>query len=172
MVSEEITARVRSYIRHQATKSRDFIVDLVATSQARYLDVIDGLDDALVVKNPAPGEWSVRELTLHVLTTEASVARMIEATARGEKPPAEKRGLAMVGDDDPTTPFAVIVDRLRGVNAAMLDAIRGMPDPPDTSLEPEHPFFGPLNCVEWAVFQRVHDEDHVQHANKIVAAVR
>jgi hypothetical protein len=29
-----------------------------------------------------------------------------------------------------------------------------------------------LNCKEWAAFQRVHDEDHVQHAEKILAAVR
>ena len=34
-----------------------------------------------------------------------------------------------------------------------------------------HPFFGPLNCLEWAGFQRVHDLDHIQHARRIIAAV-
>jgi hypothetical protein len=171
MVTEDVAARVKSYIQHQATKSRDFVVDLVATSQGRYLEIVSAIDDHVAARKPAPDEWSIRELTLHVLTTQASVARMVEATARGEQPPVEKRGIGMTRADDASAPFASLVDELRGVNADMLSAIRGMPDEPDTSLTPPHPFFGPLNCVEWAVFQRVHDEDHVQHANKILAAV-
>jgi hypothetical protein len=35
-----------------------------------------------------------------------------------------------------------------------------------------HPWFGELNCREWAVFQRVHDEDHIRHAGKMVEAIR
>jgi hypothetical protein len=35
MVTEDVAARVKSYIQHQATKPRDFGVDLVATSQGR-----------------------------------------------------------------------------------------------------------------------------------------
>jgi len=34
----------------------------------------------------------------------------------------------------------------------------------------DHPFFGPLNCREWAVFQRVHDGDHAQQVEQIKAA--
>ena len=54
----------------------------------------------------------------------------------------------------------------------MLETILGLPDAPDTSITPPHPFFGDLNCREWAAFQRVHDEDHIQHAAKILAVVR
>jgi hypothetical protein len=171
MVSEDIASRVKSYIQHQATKSREFVVDLVATSQGRYIDIVGNVSDDVAARKPAPDEWSIRELTLHVLTTQASVARMVADTARGNEPAPEKRGLGMTRSDDPAAPFASIVEELRGVNADMLDAIRAMPEPPNTSITPPHPFFGPLNCVEWAVFQRVHDEDHVQHANKILAAV-
>jgi hypothetical protein len=45
-----------------------------------------------------------------------------------------------------------------------------MPEQPNIELKSPHPFFGPLNASEWAVFQRVHDEDHAQHAQKIIAA--
>jgi hypothetical protein len=45
-----------------------------------------------------------------------------------------------------------------------------MPESPNLELKAAHPFFGMLNCAEWAVFQRVHDEDHAQHAQKIIAA--
>ena len=34
----------------------------------------------------------------------------------------------------------------------------------------DHPFFGPLNCRKWAVFQRVHDGDHAGQIEKIKAA--
>ena len=171
MVSEDVATRVQSYIKHQATKSRDFILEFVATSQGRYIDLVSQVDDDVAVRKPAPDEWSIRELTLHVLTTEASVSRMLAAAARGEQPPSEKRGIGMTRADDPARPFADVVEELRGVNADMLTAIRDMPEIPDVSLTPPHPFFGPLNCLEWAVFQRVHDEDHVQHANRILAAV-
>lgn len=171
MVSEDIAARVRSYIGHQATKSRGAIVDLVATSQNRYIDIVGTVGDDIAILKPAEDEWSLRQLTLHVMTTQASVARMMAEAARGEEPAPEKRGIGMTREDDPSHSFAVLIDELRQVNAGMLDAIRAMPDPPDISIMPPHPFFGPLNCLEWAVFQRVHDEDHVQHANKILAAV-
>jgi hypothetical protein len=75
----------------------------------------------------------------------------------------------MVEDDG--RPFAALLDDLRALDDEMLAAIRDLPAPPDTSITPAHPFFGPLNCLEWAAFQRVHDEDHVQHAGKIIAAL-
>jgi hypothetical protein len=76
----------------------------------------------------------------------------------------------MMGDDD-GRPFAAMIEELRALDAEMLQTIRDLPAAPDTSVTPTHPFFGPLNCLEWAAFQRVHDEDHVQHAGKILAAV-
>jgi hypothetical protein len=73
--------------------------------------------------------------------------------------------------DDGGEPFAGLVGELEKVNAQMIETIVAMPEAPDTAIKPAHPFFGPLNCLEWAVFQRVHDEDHVQHAGKILKAV-
>jgi hypothetical protein len=172
MVSQDIVERVKSYMRHQATKPHDAILDIVATSQGRYLDVVGGLDDDVAAKKPAPDEWSVRELTRHVIQAQAGVADIVQHASRGQRPPPGDRPRAagtMMDDDG--RPFAAYVAELRDVNARMLEAIRALPDAPDTSLMLPHPFFGDLNCLEWAVFQRVHDEDHVQHAQKILAAV-
>ena len=171
VLSDDIRARVRSYIQHQATKSREAIVDLVRTSQTKYVDVISSVPDELTTKQPDPDEWSIRQLTLHVITAEGGVARLVAATGRGDDVTTGDRVLGMSQDDD-GRPFAQLVDELRRLNAGMLDAIRDLPDPPQTSMTPLHPFFGPLTCLEWAVFQRVHDEDHIQHANKILDAVR
>ena len=170
MVSEDVAARVTSYIQHQGTKSSDALVDLVSGSQARFLETVGGLSDDVASRSPAEGEWSVRELMLHVLAAETGVTRLVEGLARGEAPAREARPGGTAPDDG--RPFVELVDQLRGVNASMLAAIRGLPAEPDLSTKSPHPFFGPLNCREWAAFQRVHDEDHIQHAAKILAAVR
>lgn len=170
MLTDDVRARVTSYIQHQGTKSSAALADLVRTSQQRYVDVISAVADDVAAKKPADDEWSIRELTRHVVTTQRFVAGLIWHTARGQEPPPRPGGLGMTIDDD-DRPFAGWVAELRDANEAMLETIAGLPDEPDTSIKPAHPFFGPLNCREWAAFQRVHDEDHVQHAGKILAAV-
>ncbi len=171
MVSEDVIQRVGGYIRHQATKSRGAIVDMVAANQQRYLEAIGALsDDAANRRPPADGEWCVRELTLHVIATEEYVARAIHHAARGEQPPPRvpPGGIGMTIPDE-GQPFAALVERLRATNEQMLETIRDVPESPDLTVTPEHPFFGPLDCLQWSVFQRIHDEDHIQHAARIIA---
>lgn len=171
MLPDDIRERVASYIRHQAAKPRDFLIEFVGTSQKRYLDIASGAGEELSKRQPTEGEWSLRELLRHVVTAEDFVAEMIAATGRGKTPPPRPGGLGMMRDDDGRT-YAALIEDLRATNAKMLDTIAALPEQPDTSITPEHPFFGRLNCLEWAAFQRVHDEDHVQHAAKIIAALQ
>jgi hypothetical protein len=161
---------VRSYIQHQGAKSPDALVELVSTSQQRFVDAVDEVPDDIAGKKPAADEWSLRELIRHVIDAESGVAMLVERLARGQQP--EQRGGAgrMVEDDD--RPFASYIDEVRSLNERMLGAIRRLPPEPNLTMTAKHPFFGELNCKEWAAFQRVHDEDHVQHAAKILAAVR
>jgi hypothetical protein len=88
-------------------------------------------------------------------------------------PPAEDlegAGVGMMPKAD-TRSYAEIVSDLERMNAALLDAVRNLPERPDTEMLVPHPLFGRLNCLEWAGFQRVHDTDHIQHARKIIAAI-
>jgi hypothetical protein len=169
-IPDDVRARVVSYIQHQGGKSKDGLADLVRTSQQRYVDLIAAVSDEIAAKKPAEDEWCIRELTRHVVTTETFVTGLIWHTARAQEPPPRPGGIGMTVEDD-DRPFAGWVDALREANAKMLETILGLPDDPDLAITPKHPFFGPLNCREWAAFQRVHDEDHVQHAGKILAAV-
>ena len=169
-VPDDVVARVRSYIQHQGAKSKDGLADLVRTSQQRYLDVVGAISDEVAAKKPADDEWSIRELTRHVITTETYVTGLIWHTARAQEPPPLPGSIGMTVDDD-ARPFAGWITELRDANAKMLETILTLPDAPDIAIKPAHPFFGPLNCREWAAFQRVHDEDHVQHAGKILVAV-
>jgi hypothetical protein len=172
MLPQDVRDRVVSYIQYQATKPRASIIELVQTSQQRYLDVVGKLDDMAAAKKPAPDEWSIRELLRHVLQAQQDVALLVESLSRGTQPPRDVTGRRGAGTqiDDDSRPLAALIEQLRGVNETMLNAITSLPESPDVETKAPHPFFGPLNCLEWAVFQRVHDEDHVQHAQKILAA--
>jgi hypothetical protein len=172
MLPQDVVDRVTTYIQHQAGKSRGAVIDLVRTSQQRYLDVISAIDDAAAATKSAPDEWSVRELLRHVILAEQDVTALVRDLSRGAIPPPTITGRRGIGAmiDDGAQPFSALVEQLRDVNGAMLHAIEELPDAPNLEMKAPHPFFGPLNCMEWAVFQRVHDEDHVQHAQKILAA--
>lgn len=168
MVSEDVAARVVSYMRHQAAKPPEAVAGIVADGQQRLLAIFSGCDEATAERGPGEGEWSLHELLRHVVSAERGVARVVAMLARGEKP--ERESLAgSLGDE---APYGALIDELRTTNAAMLDAIRSLPADADTETTYAHPFFGELNCREWAVFQKVHDEDHSQHAGKILAAMR
>jgi hypothetical protein len=65
--------------------------------------------------------------------------------------------------------YVRVLDELRAANVALVETLAGLPEQPDMTMQVPHPFFGPLNCLEWAGFQRVHDLDHIQHAEKIRA---
>lgn len=173
MVTEDVRARVTSYIRHQAAKGPPVIRDLVAESQQRLLDVLSGVDDETARKQPAEGEWSVRELMRHVLQSEAGVAWVIQRLSRGEPatPNAGSVQLGRMEDDDESVPFSAYVERLRETNQRLLEVIADLPPEANTEATLGHPFFGELNCFEWAVFQRVHDADHLQHTEKILASL-
>jgi hypothetical protein len=172
MLPQEVRDRVRSYIQHQGAKSREEIGELVAAGQATLLEVFSGIDDARAnMHPPGEGEWSLRDLMLHVITAESATAALLTRLSAGAVPgeAAPDRVLGMSREDTGAT-FSALVDGLREVNKRMLDAIAAIPEKAELSVTPNHPFFGPLNVREWAAFQRVHDGDHIQHAQKILAA--
>lgn len=171
MLPTEVRDRVVSYMQHQAGKPHADILALVEKSQQRYIDVVAALSDDAAAKKPAADEWSVRELICHVISAERGVASLVHHLARGTQPAPsdDTRGAGNAMPDD-GRPFGGFVDELRKTNETMLQAIRDLPAAPNLTERAKHPFFGDLNCVEWAVFQRVHDEDHVQHAQKILAS--
>ena len=167
MVSDDVRERVLSYIRHQGGKSREAIIALVSVSQADLLGVVSNVDERTAARQPAPDEWSLRELFRHVVSAENGVASIVEGLARGVRPPGDRKAGSMVEDSS----AALLVGRLRLANERLLAVIAALPAEPDTAAVSAHPFFGDLNCLEWAAFQRVHDADHAQHARKILAAV-
>jgi hypothetical protein len=170
MVTDDMRSRILSYIRQEASKTPEEIARLVAASQDQFTAKIAGVGDDVAALRPSADEWSLRELIRHVILAEASFARMVAALARGDA--ALEAALPAAGGmlDDDGRPFAAYVAQLRNTNTYMLDTIRSLGASPDITTTALHPLLGPLNCVEWAVAQRIHDLDHVQHAGKLLVA--
>jgi hypothetical protein len=174
MVSQDIQERRDAYVaimRDHAKKSPDEIADSVRETQGLLLSVLDACTTADALWKPAPEEWCIRELALHAMFTERLVAKLVHYTARGGFPPAEDlegAGIGMMPADDGRE-YVRVLDELRAANVALVETLAGLPEQPDMTMQVPHPFFGPLNCLEWAGFQRVHDLDHIQHAEKIRA---
>jgi hypothetical protein len=171
MVAEDLRARITSYIKHQAGKGPAAVAALVADSQGRLQELLASVEEPLTTRRPAPEEWCVRELLRHVIDAEQGVATLVRRLSGGTPPrPDERRSAGMLNDDG-GQPYAAMLEELRAASARLQEAIGALPAEPDASLTAPHPFFGELNCIEWAVFQKVHDEDHIQHARKILAAI-
>jgi len=171
MVSEDVRARVTSYIKHQAGKGPQPVATIVADSQRRLLDTLSSVDEPLTTRKPAPDEWCLRELLRHVIDAQNGVTRAVERLASGTEVKVDERRAIGMKKEDAGRPYAEMLDELRASNQRLQNTMAALPAQPDTALTAPHPFFGELNCVEWAAFQKIHDEDHIQHANKVIAVV-
>ncbi|MGB2693946.1 MAG: DinB family protein [Dehalococcoidia bacterium] len=176
MVSEDIQAARERYVaimRDHATKRPDAIIESVRETQEELLAIYSSASEEQAQRKPAPDEWSLHELAVHTVFTERLIAKLIHHIARSSVPPAEDlegAGIGMMPQDDSRS-YRQVLDDLRRTNSDLRDAVRDLPDAPDTEMTLPHPFFGPLSCLEWAGFQRVHDLDHIQHAHKILVTI-
>jgi hypothetical protein len=178
LISEDIQANRERYlgIMHtHATMSPHDIVESLRETQDELLSIYRSVPEDRAMREPAPGEWSLHQLAIHAVFTERLIAKLIHHTARGEIPipsaeDLEGAGIGMMPKED-NRGYAEVVDALEQTNADLLAAVRALPDAPNIEMKLPHPYFGPLTCLEWAGFQRVHDLDHIQHARKILVAV-
>src|SRR5574338_1678853 len=120
MVSEDVVARVVSYMRHQAAKPAETVARIVADSQGRLLEIFASTGEDTAARSPGAGEWSLHERLRHVVSAEGGVARLVPMLARGEKPQRDGRAGSMTGD----APYATLVEQLRAANEELLAGIR------------------------------------------------
>jgi len=65
MLPQDVVERVLSYIRHQGEKSPAALAKLVEAGQAKLLDAVAGVDEAIAVLKLCSHDWSA--LTVHAL---------------------------------------------------------------------------------------------------------
>jgi hypothetical protein len=176
LISDDIKANHDRYVtimHDHGRMSADEIIDSLRETQHDLFNIYQSVSDEDAQRQPAPGEWSLHELALHTVFTERLIAKLIHHASRGTIPSPEDlegAGIGMMPRENTQT-YDEILDDLRRTNTDILEAVADLPEEPNLEMKPPHPYFGPLTCLEWAGFQRVHDLDHIQHAQKIIAAI-
>ncbi len=174
-LQSDVRGRVGGYIKHNAKKSNEAVLDLIQHGHKQLMALIDGLSDEQATFKPSAEEWSVLDTMQHVVAAKKGVVRLCEALARGEKP----GGLGGEGEDtqkqDGVTgrTYATLAEAVDAAVAAQEELaafVNDVSDDSNTELTYDHFLFGALNCRQWAVFQRVHDGDHGGQIEKVKAA--
>lgn len=174
-LQSEVQERVTGYIKHNAKKSNEAVLGIVEQGHKQLLEMIDSLSEEQATFKPSAEEWSVLDTMQHVVAAKKGVARMCEELARGEQP----GGIGGEGQEtqkqDGVTgrTYATLAEATAAAVAAneeLIAFVNGLSDASNTEETFDHFLFGPLNCREWAVFQRVHDGDHGGQIEKIKAS--
>jgi len=165
---DEVKDRVLSYIKHQAAKGTPELKQLIQKGHEQILAQLAGMSDEQAGFKPGPGDWSVFEVLRHAVDAERRNARGCVALAEGKS--FDSIDQIAVESEAPFTTMSAARTALESSQQEMLAFVDALS--PESSIESNllHPFFGPLNCREWAAFQRVHDGDHAGQIEQIVAA--
>ncbi|MCH8065601.1 MAG: DinB family protein [Chloroflexi bacterium] len=165
-VPDDLKERVLSYIAHQSEKQPEGIAGVVEQGHDQLVGLLEGLSDEQAAFKASAEDWSVLEVLRHVVGSKRGVARRCSVLARGE-------ASASFEPADEVGSFASLSEARAALDAGHRELLASVRAPtPDANVDVtfDHPFFGPLNCREWAVFQRVHDGDHAGQIEKIKAA--
>jgi hypothetical protein len=167
-IPDDVKERVLSYIAHQSVKEPAEIAAIVQQGHDQVLAALEGLTEEQAAFKPGPDDWSVLQVLQHAAEGEQRVARRCAALAAGQATePISRTGL--IGPE-PFTSLAQARAAIAAAHAELLDFVASLSPETNTDTKLEHPFFGSINCREWAVFQRVHDGDHANQIGQIKAA--
>ena len=157
--------RIHGYLISQGERYDYF--ELWPRNVKARLDVLDslrGVSDKQASFKPTEGEWSIREVALHILNGSRRVAGLVELLASGQSassdnidPPHQETKLTIGELHSQLLRDAVVWSSL----------INRLPDPPSFETTATHSFFGELHSRAWYLFQRLHDLDHHQQIQAI-----
>lgn len=166
--SEEFT-RLRRYLINQ-TKHRDWweLWPRVIGPRVELLDKLRRTSQVQALWKPTSNEWTILEISQHLLSSSFEVRNLVEKLANGEPTQTDKRPDSDILNDA-TTIFdlrkKLTMDAIKW--AEILDVLPFIPN--DKNTWP-HMFFGQLTSREWFLFQRLHDRDHLNQIDKIHAS--
>ena len=168
-MADDDRGRISGYLLGQGQKRTWLeLWPRVIAGRLELLDAVADVSPAQGDFRSAPADWTIREVAHHVLSGSRAVAATIAQLANGDEAgplewtdPAQEPARASLGE----LRRALLADSVTFSSLATQ-----FPD--DVSLQPTapHPFFGPLHCRAWFLFQRIHDQDHARQVQAIKSA--
>ena len=171
MISPELQAeydRMHQYYENQGEKySFKELWPRAVKARLELLDALDGVSDLEAEWSPAPEEWSIKEVALHILNNSRSTRRVVRALSSGQatdtagiEPPRQTTSASV----------ATLRTELRDDGIEWSAVILDLPSRPPLTPTARHSMFGELHARAWYLFQRTHDLDHQGQIAKVKAA--
>lgn len=174
-IPDDVRARVVAFVRDGGARPPGEIEAIIQQGHDALMVALAPLTETQAAFKPSGDSWSVLELMAHVVTTKQIVVTLCRNLGEGRLPPGFTAQFEEQRAQDGVT--VARFETLAGARAAAEDAhtallalVRGIDASTNTEIRFRHFLFGALNAREWAVFQRIHDDDHTPQIGQIEAS--
>jgi len=160
--------RMQQYYQSQGERySFSELWPRVAKARLELLDALNGVSEEHSAWDPGGGDWSIKEVAVHILNSSRNTRRLVQALSAGKS--GDSSGVETPRETTDTL-IEALREQLRDDGIAWSAAILDLP--PRPALEPAapHSMFGELHARAWYLFQRTHDQDHRGQIEAVKAA--
>ena len=164
----EMAARLaqgREWIDKTHGESAENLKSRMRHAADKFLNELEGLSEPQSAWSPGEGQWSVRQVCLHVANSVRDCGGMISCLARGDKLESIDIRLGIL-DPDPGN-LNTILDSVEAAFNGACKASDCLENSPELENRFTHPYFGNLNCREWMAFNIMHTNVHVRQVQRI-----
>lgn len=170
-IEDDRRAAAIAFVQGTAAKSPAEIAAVIQEGHDPLMAALDGLSEAQAQWKPSADDWSVMELMAHVVTTKRVCASMCENLGAGHWPAGIGEEWQEEARQDGVTlaQFSTLDDARTAAQTAHDDLLKQISalDTANTEIRFRHFVFGAFNSREWAVFQRIHDDNHAPQLGDI-----
>jgi len=183
-----LRTRVHDYLRDNGTLAPTATIRRrVATAFDNLEKLLRGVDATRAARRAWPSEWSVHEISDHVLQTHRPSRDELRDLLAGQRPAGPPIPASLQSKDPLARPWPALLDELARVHAEIVADLAAAPDDyptnvraavvvvmnADTSDGRTVPLIweDEIDWKAYAVFLRLHAIDHLNQARKVLAAL-
>ena len=180
--------KAREYLDDKGTRlTAAKVHERVAAGFAALEGFLDGVTEAEVCVRALPGEWSIQEVTDHLVETHRPSLEELHDLLAGRRPPGEPIPAGLQSRDPLARPWPGLLGELKRLQAEVVGALGAAPDrltsarapvvmvinvkEADGSETPLH-WIEELDWKAYAIVFRLHVLDHLNQAKKVLKAIQ
>jgi len=160
--------RMQQYYQSQGERySFSELWPRASKARLELLDALDGVSEEHSTWAPGNGDWSIKEVAVHILNSSRNTRRLVQALSSGKS--GDSSGVETPRETT-DTPLEALRNQLRDDGIEWSAALLALPPRPPLEPTAPHSMFGELHARAWYLFQRTHDQDHRGQVEAVKAA--
>ena len=180
--------KAKEYLEQQGSRrSAVQIQERVAAAFAALEELLDGVSEKEARTGGLPDEWTIHEVTDHVVETHRPSITELRELLAGRRPSDGPIPAALQSRDPMSRPWPDLLNDLKRVQAEAVEVLAAAPDRPTDARAPVVMVINvkepdgreqPLHWIEeldwkaYAIIFRLHVLDHLNQARKVLKAIR